>query len=120
MREYACNPFHFNVPGLIGDVEAEVTCYDGIELTSTTTPSCGLACDSGFRAAYLPYASNDATAELKCEQGLVPAETDFTCEEMLCGDDDVDCGDHSICHDDHETLNHDDHEPWFNDMNIIL
>ena len=51
------------------------------------------------------YASNDATAELKCEQGLVPAQTDFTCEEMLCGDDDVGCGDHSICRDEHERWN---------------
>ena len=55
MREYACDPFQFNVPGLIGDVDADVTCFDGIELTSSTTPTCGLACDSGFRAAYLPY-----------------------------------------------------------------
>ena len=105
LREYSCKPFHFNVPGLIGDVDADITCYDGIELKSTTTTSCGLACDSGFRAAYLPYAPNNATAELTCHQGLVPAETDFTCEEMQCGDDDVGCGDNSICHNAHEEAN---------------
>ena len=50
---------------------------------------------------------------MKCEQGNVPSETDFTCEEMLCGDDDVGCGDHSICRDEHELWNYTNESSWW-------
>ena len=89
--ENTCSPIHMTElgEGIVASNENGNPCFDGLELSAVTNPSCELKCDEGY------YASSDVTSFISCDIDGGGFYSDLICLELTCAN--ATCGDNAEC-----------------------